>query len=164
MGRYAQLVIGPAGSGKSTYCETMQQHCENTGRTVHVVNLDPAAEEFKYSCTIGVGLPQISGILASAWGPLAGRKFSRSLSLLDFRYPESHIVGRRHRGRGAAVWPQRWPGLLLRVCAAYDSCGTPLALKLECYAFGARPLSSCAPLHLQCAGLSDSCSLRPSLA
>lgn len=71
--KFAQLVIGPAGSGKvspycgverrwsrpqawpvwsndeftqpatatvqSTYCETMKQHCDTIGRSVHVVNL-----------------------------------------------------------------------------------------------------------------------------
>lgn len=54
MVRHAQLVIGPAGSGKSTYCANIQQHCESIGRTVHVVNLDPAAEEFKYDVAIDV--------------------------------------------------------------------------------------------------------------
>ncbi|KAK8947370.1 hypothetical protein KSP39_PZI007397 [Platanthera zijinensis] len=45
---YAQLVIGPAGSGKSTYCSSLHQHCETTRRTIHIVNLDPAAEHFDY--------------------------------------------------------------------------------------------------------------------
>ena len=27
MGKHAQLVIGPAGSGKSTFCRTIQEHC-----------------------------------------------------------------------------------------------------------------------------------------
>ena len=48
MGRCACLVIGPAGSGKSTFCDLMRTHCENLHRRVHVVNLDPAAEHFKY--------------------------------------------------------------------------------------------------------------------
>ncbi|XP_043924579.1 GPN-loop GTPase 3 [Protopterus annectens] len=48
MPRYAQLVMGPAGSGKSTYCCTMVQHCETVNRSVQVVNLDPAAEYFDY--------------------------------------------------------------------------------------------------------------------
>lgn len=48
--RYAQLVIGPAGCGKSTYCETIQTHGQASGRLVKVVNLDPAAESFKYDC------------------------------------------------------------------------------------------------------------------
>lgn len=46
--RYAQLVIGPAGSGKSTYCSTIVRHCENAHRAIKVVNLDPAAEVFDY--------------------------------------------------------------------------------------------------------------------
>jgi GTPase SAR1 family protein len=45
---YAQLVVGPAGSGKSTYCYNIHQHCQSIGRTVHVINLDPAADEFRY--------------------------------------------------------------------------------------------------------------------
>eukprot|EP00051_Salpingoeca_urceolata_P015007 m.192066 g.192066 ORF g.192066 m.192066 type:complete len:280 (+) comp18258_c0_seq4:109-948(+) len=49
--RYAQLVMGPAGSGKSTYCQAISEHCEAAGRTVHVINLDPAAETFHYPVT-----------------------------------------------------------------------------------------------------------------
>uniref|UniRef100_A0A0C9S9Z0 GPN-loop GTPase 3 n=1 Tax=Wollemia nobilis TaxID=56998 RepID=A0A0C9S9Z0_9CONI len=51
---YAQLVIGPAGSGKSTYCNNLHQHCESIGRTVHIVNLDPAAESFDYPVSIDI--------------------------------------------------------------------------------------------------------------
>jgi len=54
MGKHAQLVMGPAGSGKSTYCEVMQKHLENAKRVAHVVNLDPAAEVFKYSISIDI--------------------------------------------------------------------------------------------------------------
>jgi len=54
MGKHAQLVIGPAGVGKSTYCNAMKMHCEERGRTVHVVNLDPAAETFAYTPTVDV--------------------------------------------------------------------------------------------------------------
>lgn len=51
---YAQLVVGPAGSGKSTYCFNIHQHCASLGRTVHVINLDPAADEFRYPVTADV--------------------------------------------------------------------------------------------------------------
>lgn len=37
--KFAQLVIGPAGCGKSTYCNAIQQCCNASGRTVHVFNL-----------------------------------------------------------------------------------------------------------------------------
>jgi GTPase SAR1 family protein len=52
--KFAQLVVGPAGSGKSTYCETIKNHCDAINRSVHVVNLDPAAEEFKYPVSADV--------------------------------------------------------------------------------------------------------------
>mmetsp|Transcript_5757 Transcript_5757/g.10274 ORF Transcript_5757/g.10274 Transcript_5757/m.10274 type:complete len:271 (-) Transcript_5757:269-1081(-) len=52
--RYAQLVAGPAGSGKSTYCHIAQQHAGISGTRVFVVNLDPAAETFKYNCDIDI--------------------------------------------------------------------------------------------------------------
>lgn len=51
--KYAQLVIGPAGTGKSTYCHVMQEHGSAVGRTIHVANLDPAAEVFRYSAAFG---------------------------------------------------------------------------------------------------------------
>ncbi|KGQ01313.1 hypothetical protein PAAG_11992 [Paracoccidioides lutzii Pb01] len=46
---FAQLVIGPPGSGKSTYCDGMQQFMSAIGRKCSVVNLDPAND--KTSCT-----------------------------------------------------------------------------------------------------------------
>ncbi|CAJ0597384.1 unnamed protein product [Cylicocyclus nassatus] len=52
--KYAQLVMGPAGSGKSTYCSVIYNHCLSIGRQVHVVNLDPAAESFNYPATADV--------------------------------------------------------------------------------------------------------------
>ncbi|KAI6212742.1 GPN-loop GTPase 3 [Aphelenchoides besseyi] len=52
--KYAQLVVGPAGSGKSTYCHTIQEHCRNIQRQVFVINLDPAADSFKYQCDVDV--------------------------------------------------------------------------------------------------------------
>jgi GPN-loop GTPase len=54
MGRHAQLVMGPAGSGKSTYCNTIYQHCQAIGRTVHVINLDPAADELEYQPSVDI--------------------------------------------------------------------------------------------------------------
>lgn len=40
--------MGPAGTGKSTFCDLLRQHAETLRRRVHVVNLDPAAEHFRY--------------------------------------------------------------------------------------------------------------------
>eukprot|EP01133_Synstelium_polycarpum_P006769 gene6769-7868_t len=46
--------MGPAGSGKSTYCDTIRKHCEEINRSVHVVNLDPAAEVFNYPVSVDI--------------------------------------------------------------------------------------------------------------
>jgi GPN-loop GTPase len=59
MGRcFIQIVTGPAGSGKSTYCNAIQQHCSTLGklrkRNVHVGNLDPAAENFQYDVAFDI--------------------------------------------------------------------------------------------------------------
>ena len=54
MGRFIQLVMGPAGVGKSTYCKTMQEHCANAKRTLHVANLDPAAEFYEYEASFDI--------------------------------------------------------------------------------------------------------------
>ena len=51
---YGQLVIGPAGSGKSTYCSAMVDHASNSKRTIDVINLDPAAEYFDYEPLIDI--------------------------------------------------------------------------------------------------------------
>lgn len=51
---YAQLIIGPAGSGKSTYCKIIQSHCLSIKRTVRIINLDPAAENFEYDVDVDI--------------------------------------------------------------------------------------------------------------
>lgn len=54
MVKFAQAVLGPAGSGKSTYCAELQRYCNDSMRVAHVVNLDPAAEEFRYNVSIDI--------------------------------------------------------------------------------------------------------------
>lgn len=44
--KYAVLVCGPAGAGKSTFCSALMLHAQTVGRVTHLFNLDPAAEEF----------------------------------------------------------------------------------------------------------------------
>ncbi|KAL0640053.1 hypothetical protein Q9L58_000881 [Maublancomyces gigas] len=51
---FAQLVIGPPGSGKSTYCNGMHQFMSAIGRKCSIVNLDPANEKTTYPCAIDV--------------------------------------------------------------------------------------------------------------
>jgi GTPase SAR1 family protein len=51
---YAQLILGPAGSGKSTYCKYIQEHALAQKRIIKVINLDPAAEKFSYKCDVDI--------------------------------------------------------------------------------------------------------------
>jgi len=51
---FGQLVIGPPGSGKTTYCNGMQQYLQLLGRKVAVVNLDPANDALPYDCNIDI--------------------------------------------------------------------------------------------------------------
>lgn len=51
---YGQIIIGPAGSGKSTYCALIQSHSKLLKRNIHVINLDPAAEKFDYEPTVDI--------------------------------------------------------------------------------------------------------------
>ena len=51
---FAQLVIGPPGSGKSTYCDGMHQFLCAIGRKCSVVNLDPANDHISYPCALDI--------------------------------------------------------------------------------------------------------------
>lgn len=51
---FGQLVIGPPGSGKTTFCNGMQQFLQLLGRKVAVVNLDPANDRLPYECAVDV--------------------------------------------------------------------------------------------------------------
>lgn len=45
---FAQMVLGPPGSGKTTYCNGMQQFLQQNGRETVIVNMDPANEHLPY--------------------------------------------------------------------------------------------------------------------
>ncbi|KAF8253112.1 hypothetical protein K440DRAFT_650218 [Wilcoxina mikolae CBS 423.85] len=51
---FAQLIIGPPGSGKSTYCNGMHQFMSAIGRKSSVVNLDPANDSTGYPCALDI--------------------------------------------------------------------------------------------------------------
>ncbi|XP_015111955.1 GPN-loop GTPase 2 isoform X1 [Diachasma alloeum] len=51
---FGQLVIGPPGSGKTTYCNAMCNFLRNIGRKVAVVNVDPANENMEYKAAVDI--------------------------------------------------------------------------------------------------------------
>nr|XP_058963756.1 GPN-loop GTPase 3-like [Pocillopora verrucosa] len=93
--RYAQLVMGPAGSGKSTYCSAILQHCENVQRTVHVVNLDPAAEHFDYPVLADVReLVELEDVMEAddlRLGPNGGLVFCMEYLVQNFDWLEEKL-------------------------------------------------------------------------
>ncbi|ORX50781.1 hypothetical protein BCR36DRAFT_352177 [Piromyces finnis] len=51
---FAQIVVGPPGSGKTTYCHGLFQLFSQTKRECAIVNLDPANENIPYKCDIDI--------------------------------------------------------------------------------------------------------------
>ncbi|XP_010493318.1 PREDICTED: GPN-loop GTPase 2 homolog [Camelina sativa] len=51
---FGQVVIGPPGSGKTTYCNGMSQFLPLIGRKVAIVNLDPANDALPYECAVNI--------------------------------------------------------------------------------------------------------------
>ncbi|CAH8271860.1 unnamed protein product [Arabidopsis lyrata] len=51
---FGQVVIGPPGSGKTTYCNGMSQFLSLMGRKVAIVNLDPANDALPYECAVNI--------------------------------------------------------------------------------------------------------------
>jgi len=93
--KFAHLVIGPAGSGKSTYCTALQNHCLTIKRTVHVVNLDPAAEVFKYKPAVDIReLISLEDVMEEMdFGPNGGLVFCMEYLVQNFEWLEEQIVG-----------------------------------------------------------------------
>ncbi|ODV68232.1 hypothetical protein HYPBUDRAFT_203454 [Hyphopichia burtonii NRRL Y-1933] len=54
MSRVGVLALGPAGVGKSTFCNSIIAHMQSIGRRAHIVNLDPAAEATEFEFTIDI--------------------------------------------------------------------------------------------------------------
>jgi GTPase SAR1 family protein len=71
---FAQLVIGPPGAGKSTYCNGMHQFMSAIGRRCSIVNLDPANDKTSYPCALDVrDLVTLEEIMAEdSLGPNGG--------------------------------------------------------------------------------------------
>lgn len=71
---FGQVVIGPPGSGKTTYCHAMREFLGRLGRSVAVVNLDPANEALPCPCALDIGeLVTLEDVMGSlGLGPNGG--------------------------------------------------------------------------------------------
>lgn len=95
--RYAQLVIGPAGSGKSTYCATVQQHAANENRVIEIVNLDPACENFNYQPLVDIrDLIQLDDAMEDEelhYGPNGGLVFCLEFLIKNSDWLKEQLCG-----------------------------------------------------------------------
>ncbi|XP_004348293.2 MinD type ATPase [Capsaspora owczarzaki ATCC 30864] len=90
---FGQLVVGPAGAGKSSYCAEIVQHCQTIGRSVFVVNLDPAAEHFDYPVALDVrDLINLTDVIeGGAYGPNGGLVFCMEYLLENISWLHDQI-------------------------------------------------------------------------
>jgi len=51
---FGQVVVGPPGSGKTTYCNGMFQFLSSLKRDVAIVNMDPANDVLPYPCAVDI--------------------------------------------------------------------------------------------------------------
>ncbi|CEL94063.1 unnamed protein product [Vitrella brassicaformis CCMP3155] len=94
---FGQWVIGPPGSGKSTYCNAMQQMCRALSRPHVVVNLDPANDgELPYDVTIDVRtLVSAEQVMQEhKLGPNGGLLYCMEYLLVNFDWLEAEL--RKH--------------------------------------------------------------------
>lgn len=97
---FAQLVIGPPGAGKSTYCNDMHQFLGAIGRKCSIVNLDPANDQTSYPCALDVRdlvtLEEIMG--EDKLGPNGGVLYALEELEQNFEFLEEGLkeLGGRH--------------------------------------------------------------------
>lgn len=52
---YGQIVVGPPGSGKSTYCHGLEQYFSQVDPRTHaIINLDPANDQLQYTAAVDI--------------------------------------------------------------------------------------------------------------
>lgn len=51
---FGQIVVGPPGSGKTTYCRGMQQYFKGIGRKAVIFNMDPANDTLPYVAAVDI--------------------------------------------------------------------------------------------------------------
>lgn len=95
MVRFAQIIIGPAGSGKSSYVSAMVRHGQAINRSINAFNLDPAAEHFDYEPFADIRqLISVEDIMADEelrFGPNGGLIFAMEYLLENMDWFEEQL-------------------------------------------------------------------------
>ena len=90
---FAQVILGPAGSGKSTYCHTIKTMAETLKRNILTINLDPAAEYLPYTPDIDIrDLITLSDVMEEfKLGPNGGLVFCFEFLMQEIDWLEKQI-------------------------------------------------------------------------
>lgn len=113
---FGQVVVGPPGSGKTTYCNAASQLLAALGRKVAIVNLDPANDIPPYTPSVDVAeLVSLENVMRELQlGPNGGAQLTR------------HAAGRGARV-GGCVPPRPQAHLLFfkryPICACHSMSG-----------------------------------------
>lgn len=93
--RYAVLVTGPAGAGKSTFCRSFITHLHSTKRAAHLVNLDPAADAVEYEPSIDIrDLISLQDVMDDmGYGPNGGLVYCFESVLLLVSSDDKVLIG-----------------------------------------------------------------------
>ncbi|KAI0285061.1 ATP-binding protein Fet5 [Russula aff. rugulosa BPL654] len=93
--RYAVLVTGPAGAGKSTFCASFMTHLQTSKRSCHLVNLDPAAapDSFEYAPSIDIkDLISVEDVMSElGYGPNGGLVYCFEYLLQNMDWLEEEV-------------------------------------------------------------------------
>lgn len=91
---FGQIIIGPPGSGKTTYCHGMAQFLRNLGRQVTIINLDPANDHVPYEAGIDLGdLIQLEEVMdAYRLGPNGGLLYCMEFLERNFDWLLSRVT------------------------------------------------------------------------
>jgi len=95
--RYAVLVTGPAGAGKSTFASSFITHLTASKRSCHLVNLDPAADaaSFEYEPAVDIKeLINLEDVMDElGYGPNGGLVYCFEYLLQNMDWLEEELGG-----------------------------------------------------------------------
>ncbi|EMR09490.1 hypothetical protein PNEG_02079 [Pneumocystis murina B123] len=95
MPRVGVLVMGPAGSGKTTFSHALVSHIQQIGRPAHLINLDPAAETSDLGVTIDIrDLISLQDVMEELeYGPNGGLVYCFDFLMNHLDWLEEELVG-----------------------------------------------------------------------
>lgn len=91
---FGQIVVGPPGSGKTTYCHGMQQYFKGCGRKAVIFNMDPANDTLPYTAAVDIrDLVNVSAVAREhKLGPNGSLLYAMEVLEKNIKWLLSHIA------------------------------------------------------------------------